>query len=92
MDGNALRTVVEETLIFLCSSSGKTHANCYAMSVFLDVDDHWEGHWQDVPEDLYKVLARMSSEMYQAIDDPEWTANYGAMPDQLLQRLRGTAG
>lgn len=62
------------------------------MSVFLDVDDHWEGHWQDVPEDLFRILARMSSEMCQAVENPEWTGNYGAMPEQLLEKLRGLAG
>jgi len=92
VDRAVLRGIIETILTFLAGPSGNTHANCYAMSVFLDVDDHWEGNWQDVPDDLFQILARMSAEMYQAVDDPEWTSNYGATPEQLLIKLRGVAG
>lgn len=91
VDREVLKKSIEDMLEFLSSDAGKTHANVYAVSLFLDVDDDWEGHWQDVPEDLYRILARMSAEMYRAVEDPSWTANFGAIPEQLLAKLRGTA-
>ena len=91
VDQRGLFDAINDVLIFLSKSPGNTHANVRAISVFLDVDDAWDGHWQDVPEPLLQILYSMSSAMWQSVEDPEWTRLYGATPEQLIRKLRGVA-
>ena len=84
-----LDVAVEQVLRFLASPEGKTHDNCWVTSNFLTPgDDHWEADWYDLPERYVAILHTMGHELWQAVEDPEWTENYGGLPEQLLNRFK----
>jgi len=88
-----LGTAIEQVLLFLASKEGRTHDNCWVTSNFLmPGNDFWEADWYDLPKRYVEILAAMGHELWQAVEDPEWTQNYAGLPEQLLARLKSLQG
>ena len=84
-----LKTSVEHLLEFL-SGEGRTNANCWAADLFFANCHGWERHWFDLalPEDLHDVLGRMGEALHDTVKNPSIAANFGCLPEQLLEQLR----
>lgn len=90
LDLTTLRHSLERLLEFL-SGDGRTNANCWAADLFLADCQGWERDWadRDLPEHLHDVLAMMGEALHDTVKDPRVAANFGCLPEQLLERLRG---
>jgi len=92
-DLRRLGIAIKQVLLFLASDEGRTHDNCWVTSNFLmPGNDSWEADWYDLPERYVEILHAMGHELWQAVEDPEWTHNYGGLPEQLLGRLKAVEG
>lgn len=88
-----LFAAIERLLRYLGSSEGRTHDNLWVTSNFLvPGDEYWEVDWADLPDPVVELLSRMSQEMWQAVEDPDWAKNYGSLPEQLLVQLKAYEG
>jgi hypothetical protein len=82
---------IEELLLFLCSPSGRTNANCVATDHFFALDDDWgEVGWEYLPVSLGDVLAYAGGALDDAVSAPEIAENFYGTPEQLLARLRAS--
>ena len=82
---------IEELLLFLCSPSGRTNANCVATDYFFALDDDWgEVAWDHLPPSLGDVLAYASGALHDTVSSPEIAENFYGTPEQLLARLRAS--
>lgn len=80
---------IGQLLRYLGSTEGRTHDNFRVAGNFLETcDDYWEVDWAELPEPVVDLLSRMSMELSEAVDDPDWAKNDGAIPEELLARLK----
>lgn len=88
----SLKSSLEHLLEFL-SGDGRTNANCWAADLFFANCQGWERDWadRDLPECLHDVLAMMGEALHDTVKDPSVAANFGCLPEQLLERLRCAA-
>ena len=92
LDLTTLRHSLERLLEFL-SGDGRTSANCWAADLFFADCQGWERDWadRDLPEHVHDVLAMMGEALHDTVKDPRVAANFGCLPEQLLERLRSAA-
>jgi len=81
----ALKADLEELLAFLASERGRTDANCCAVDFFFS---QCRTAWNDLPPPLRDVFDGMSGTLHDAIYAPKIAANFGSLPEQLLERVR----
>ena len=80
-------------LRYLGTGEGLTHDNLSVTSDFLSTSEEiWEVDWADLPEPVVDFLSRMSLELCDAVEDPDWAENYRALPEQLLGQLKEHEG
>ena len=82
-----------ERLLEFLPGDGRTNANCWAVDLFFANCQGWERDWgdRDLPEQLHDVLAMMGEALHDTVKDPGVAANFGCLPEQLLERHRGAA-
>jgi len=92
LDVARLKGSLERLLEFL-SRDGRTNANCWAVDLFFANSQGWARDWGDreLPERLHDVLAMMGEALHDTVKDPGVAANFGCLPEQLLERLREVA-
>ena len=87
-----VKTSLEHLLKFL-AADGRTNANCWAVDLFFGESRGWKVDWAErgLSEDLHDILAKMGEALHDTVNHPEIAENFGCLPEQLLQRLRGRA-
>ena len=85
----ALKKSLEDLLTYL-AGEGRTNANCWAVDLFFCVSEGWERDWaeQTLPEEFHDVLATMGGALHDTVHAPSIAENFGALPEQLLERVR----
>lgn len=84
-----LYAAIEAVLLFLSREEGRTSANCRATGSFLDSSDAmWESDWTELPESFADILGTMACDMFGALGDSAYAANFGGLPEQILENLR----
>jgi hypothetical protein len=70
---------------------GRTNANCWAADLFFAHSQGWERDWaeQDLPDNFHDVLARMGEALHDTVKAPNIAENFGCLPEQLLERVKG---
>jgi len=81
----ALKAHLEELLAFLASEPGRTDANCCAVDFFFS---QCQAAWNELPRPLRDIFDGMSGTLHDAIYAPKIAANFGSLPEQLLERVR----
>jgi hypothetical protein len=81
----ALKADLEKLLAFLASERGRTDANCCAVDFFFS---QCQSAWSDLPPALRDIFDDMSGTLHDAIYAPKISANFGSLPEQLLERVR----
>jgi hypothetical protein len=81
----ALKSDLEALLAFLASERGRTDANCCAVDFFFS---QCQSSWAQLPPPLRDIFEGMSGTLHDAIYAPKIAANFGSLPEQLLERLR----
>lgn len=79
-----------ETLLNFLASEGRTNANCWTVDLFFALSQGWERDWGDqpLPEGFHDVLAMMGEALHDTVGAPDIAANFGCLPEQLLERVR----
>ena len=77
---------LDELLIFLSSSEGRTDANCWATDLFVTLADGW--NWDHLPPALALIMGDMAGALHDTASYPDVAGKFGALPEQLLERLR----
>ncbi len=92
LDRPALKNSLENLLEFLVHD-GRTNANCWAVDMFFCHSEGWEKDWaeQDLPEDFHDVLATMGEALHDTVQAPNIAEEFGCLPEQLLERVKGLA-
>ena len=86
-DLHAIKGALMQLLQFLSSPRGRTDANCWAVDLFFSIDEHWERHWNHLPESFAEVLDDLGGALHDTIGEPEIAQNFDSTPEQLLQRV-----
>jgi hypothetical protein len=85
-DFAATRSALEQLLVFLCSETGRTDANCATTDYFFALT---EQEWTPlVPEALRAILDDMSGTLHDTIYAPKIASTFESTPEQLLERVR----
>ena len=84
----ALKTALDRLLAFLCSTDGRTNANCWAADLFFCLGEGWEVDWEHLPDEFGDVLGDMGGALHDTVQAPEVAANFDSTPERLLERLR----
>jgi len=89
VDLAALKEGLEALLGFLVER-GRTNANCWAADLFFANSEGWERDWteQELPDDYHDILAMMGEALHDTVKAPDVAANYGCLPEQLLDQVR----
>jgi|SRR3954465_487274 hypothetical protein len=84
-----LKEGLEHLLTFL-AGEGRTNANCWATDLFFMSSEGWERDWSELklPEDFQEVLARIGEALHDTVQAPEVAANFGCLPEQILDLVR----
>ena len=83
-----IRSTLEELLVYLSSSSGRTDANCCVTDRFFSLVAEWEKGWSHLPLPLSGVLDDMGGTLHETIYAPQIAGNFQSLPEQLLERVR----
>ena len=83
-----LRRALDDLLVFLASSEGRTNANCWAADLFFTLGEGWDIEGWDVPDEYGDILGDMSGALHDTVQSPEIADNFESTPEQLLARLR----
>ena len=83
-----------QSLLEYLAGTGRTSANCWAVDLFFSESEGWERDWteQELPDDFHDVLAMMGEALHDTVKSPDIAANFGCLPEQLLERLRSLQG
>jgi len=84
-----LKRGLEELLVYL-AREGRTNANCWAVDLFFGMSQGWEQDWaeQNLPDEFHDVLATMGDALHDTVHSPAIAENFGALPEQLLERVK----
>jgi hypothetical protein len=86
------RSALEHIFEFLCSTEGRTHANCVATNMFFLLPERWPcvppPGWEHLPEEYALILDDAAGCLHDTIEAPEIAHNFESTPEQLLQRTR----
>jgi hypothetical protein len=86
VDPTALKDALISVLAFLCTSSGRTDANCSAVNTFLVLDDVWE--LEHLPSAYCEILQDMAGSLHDTVSAPYIAENFDSTPEQLLARTQ----
>jgi hypothetical protein len=81
----ALRTSLEQLLVFLAGGEGRTDANCSTVFNFFNES---EPRWRPLREDFRAICDDMSGTLHDAIYAPDIARTFESLPEQLLERVR----
>ena len=85
----ALKSALEELLLYLSLPTGRTHANCSAVDLFFILDEAWPSTtWEHLPEQFADLLADLGGALHDTVKAPHIAKNFGSLPEQLLARVR----
>ena len=92
LEGPALKTGLDQLLEFL-AGPGRTNANCWAVDLFFMESAGWERDWtdQNLPDEFHDVLGLIGDTLHDTVKAPQIAANFGCLPEQLLERVRKIA-
>ena len=88
-DYGRLKSSLVSLLDFLCSTQGRTHANCVETDRFFFNHFDWPVTWEHLPEAWTDVLGDIGGVLHDAIAAPDIAENFGGLPEQLRERLKG---
>jgi hypothetical protein len=92
-EGPVLDQAIRHVLGYLATPEGSTPDNCWVTSHFLvPGDEFWEEDWEELPDRFVEFLAIMTHELWQSVEDPEWSQTFGSMPEQLLREFTSGPG
>ncbi len=83
-----------ENLLNFLIGEGRTNANCWAVDLFFANGTGWERDWTelDLPEEFDDTLAMMGEALHDTVRNPDVAQNFGCLPEQLLERVKGLRG
>jgi hypothetical protein len=82
----AVKTALVELLELLASEGGRTDANCTATDYFFSQS---EPVWSHLPEAYRTLVESLGGTLHDTVHAPRIAANFGCLPEQLLERARG---
>jgi hypothetical protein len=93
LDPKGFQKSLAELLNFLIGE-GRTNANCWAVDLFFANGQGWERDWaeQRLPEEFHDILAMMGEALHDTVRNPDIAKNFGCLPEQLLERVKGLRG
>jgi hypothetical protein len=88
-DLHAIKVSLENLLLFLSTSPGRTNANCFATDLFFCLSD-WDDdvNRERFPEPLTDIIGHMGGALHDTVSNPETAKNFNGLPEQLLELLR----
>jgi hypothetical protein len=86
-DPALLKTALEELFTFLSTPGGRSDANCCATDYFFSALDE-DRRLDRVPEPLRAIVVSIGGALHDTIYAPHIAANFGSLPEQLLERIR----
>jgi hypothetical protein len=86
IDLQALKEALSSVLGFLCSTKGRTDANCAAVDTFLVLDDVWK--LDHLPSEYLEILQDMAGALHDTVSAPHIAENLDSTPEQLLARTQ----
>ena len=84
-----LKNALVSLLEFLCTSGGRTDANCCTTDALCSAVDEWERSWSDLPADFRSILDDLGGVLHDAVYAPQIARAFESLPEQLLERVRG---
>jgi hypothetical protein len=89
-DPITLRKVLEDLLVFLASSAGRSDENCRAVDSFFCIPEvyGWEVDWTHLPAPFQELLSDIGGILHDTVSAPEIARNFESTPEQLLERVR----
>jgi hypothetical protein len=84
----AVKAALEELLLFLTTSEGRTNPNIYATDLFFCLCDDWGENLEHLPESFTEILGDIGGAMHDTIAYPEIAKNFEGLPEQLLERVK----
>jgi len=87
-DVSAVKSALEDLLVLLVSTEGRTDANCTVTDYFFSATDGWEGSWEHLPAELQSLLGDLGGALHDSVHAPAIARTFESLPEQLLERLR----
>ena len=86
VDLKALREALIALMSFLCETANRTDANCRAVDLFFEIDDHWGVRWENLPQDFQELLDDIGGALHDTFAAPAIAENFASAPEQLRDR------